>query len=289
MKLLSAFFFFILVSSCCGTNQIAQVGPTITVDPLIISVEDVKGKLSSTVENSIEASKEIDQIEGVQSDTVQVNQIEAFNHQAWNALLKKYVDAEGHVDYKGFNTDRALLKNYISKLGENMPNSNWTKEDKLAYWINAYNAMTVDLIIRNYPLKSIRDIDKPWDQRLWKLGDKWFNLDEIEHQILRKMNEPRIHFGIVCASYSCPKLLNEAYTSTKIEAQLTQSTRDFLSDSKRNSISENELNLSKIFQWFAKDFKSDGTLIEFLNTYSDIKISSNAKKKFKDYNWDLNE
>ena len=185
-------------------------------------------------------------------------------------------------------TEKTLL-NYITVLGENMPNDSWSKADKLAYWINAYNAMTIDLIIRHYPLKSIKDIKNPWDQRLWKLGDKWYDLSEIEHNILRKMDEPRIHFAIVCASFSCPKLLNNAFTPKDIEAQLTQATNVFLNDSTRNIISENSLELSKIFQWFTTDFKQNGSLIDFLNKYSDIKISNNAKKRFKDYNWNLNE
>ena len=103
------------------------------------------------------------------------------------------------------------------------------------------------------------------------------------------MDETRIHFAIVCASYSCPKLLNEAFKADTIEAQLTNATRQFLSDSERNTISENSLELSKIFQWFSKDFKQNGSLIDFINQYSGIKISENAKIKYKDYNWDLNE
>jgi len=121
------------------------------------------------------------------------------------------------------------------------------------------------------------------------LGAKWYNLNEIEHQILRKMNEPRIHFAIVCASYSCPKLRNKTYTAADLENQLTSVTKAFLNDPERNFISENNLELSKIFQWFAKDFKQNGSLIDFLNRYSDIQISENSKKKFKDYNWTLNE
>ena len=103
------------------------------------------------------------------------------------------------------------------------------------------------------------------------------------------MDEPRIHFAIVCASFSCPKLQNEAFTSVNLEKQLTSATKEFLNDSKRNEISASNLKLSKIFQWFAKDFKQEGSLIDFLNQYSDIKISPNAKKRFMDYNWDLNE
>ena len=169
-----------------------------------------------------------------------------------------------------------------------MPNDTWKKEDKLVYWINAYNAMTVDLILRNYPLQSIKDIKDPWEQRLWKLGDKWYNLEEIEHQILRKMDEPRIHFAIVCASFSCPKLQNEAFTASNLEAQLTNATKEFLSDKNRNNISENDLKLSKIFKWFKKDFEQNGSLIDFLNRYSGISISEKVNKSYLDYNWDLN-
>lgn len=214
---------------------------------------------------------------------------EAFDHSQWDALLKKHVSKQGNVNYKGFKKDWRALKEYIVSLGKNMPNASWRNADKLAYWINAYNALTVDLIVRSYPVKSIKDISNPWNQRLWKLGDKWYDLDEIEHKILRKMDEPRIHFAIVCASYSCPKLLNEAFAANALESQLTQVTKSFLADETRNSISENEIKLSKIFQWFSKDFEKNGPLIDFLNQYSEIKISPQAKKRFKNYNWDLNE
>jgi len=182
-----------------------------------------------------------------------------------------------------------LLSNYIKSLSINTPTDIWTKEDKLSYWINAYNAMTVDLILRHYPIKSIKDIEKPWDQRHWKLGNKWYNLNDIEHKILRKMNEPRVHFAMVCASVSCPKLLNQAFTSPNLDKQLTDVTKAFLNDSTKNNLSQNSLKLSKIFQWFAKDFKENGSLIDFLNQYSKTKISVKAKKDFKNYNWNLNE
>ena len=211
------------------------------------------------------------------------------DHSSWNNLLKKYVTIDGKVNYKGFKADESELKKYIIYLGTHSPNNTWSKEEQLAYWINAYNALTVDLIIRHYPVKSIKDIKNPWEQRLWKLGEKWYNLDDIEHQILRKMDEPRIHFAIVCASFSCPKLLNEAFEASKIEAQLTNAIKDFLSDTSRNEISENSVKLSKIFQWFSKDFKQNGSVVDFINIYTDIDISPKAKISFKDYNWDLNE
>jgi hypothetical protein len=232
----------------------------------------------------------------VMEDTTEFNQILTKRfisiHELWNELLGKHVSDDGIVNYKSFKTEHKKLLDYIYVLNlgykyDNLKSLN--KEEKLSYWINAYNALTIDLILRHYPLNSIKDINNPWDQRLWKFGEKWLNLNNIEHEILRKMNEPRIHFAIVCASVSCPKLQNEAFEASKLETQLTQTTKAFLADSKRNNITENDLELSKIFQWFVKDFKQNGSLIDFLNKYSDVKISSKAKITYKDYNWNLNE
>lgn len=213
-------------------------------------------------------------------------------HELWNELLKSHVTDKGNVDYKSLKRNHTKLLDYIHVLDLVQKDANFnsiSRAEKLAYWINAYNAMTVDLILRNYPVKSIKDIKDPWKQRHWKLGNKYYNLDEIEHEILRSMDEPRIHFAIVCASYSCPKLQNNAFIASNIEQQLTKATKEFLSDPERNAISQNNLELSKIFQWFAKDFKQNGSLIDFLNKYAEVQISKNAKKRFKDYSWDLNE
>lgn len=214
---------------------------------------------------------------------------DGFNHSVFNELLLKHVSNQGKVNYSGFKADRKYLISYINTLGNNIPDNVWTREAKLAYWINAYNALTIDLIIRNPEIKSIKDIKDPWNQRLWKLGEKWYNLDEIEHQILRKMNEPRIHFAIVCASVSCPKLENKAFTASELDNQLNNATREFLSDPSKNNLSSDRVELSRIFKWFAKDFKQGQTLIGFLNRYSDIEISQKASINFKDYDWDLND
>ncbi|MFD1062201.1 DUF547 domain-containing protein [Winogradskyella litorisediminis] len=206
-----------------------------------------------------------------------------------NNILNTYVSAKGEVNYSKIKNNSTDLDIYIDYISENLPEESWSKNEKLAYWINAYNALTIDLILRNYPVNSIKDIKDPWDQRLWKFGNKWINLNQIEHEILRKMEEPRIHFAIVCASYSCPKLQNSAFTGENLEVELTKATQDFLADTNRNIISSDELQLSKIFKWFRKDFETNGSLIDFLNTYSEIEISSNAKKSFLDYDWDLND
>jgi hypothetical protein len=213
-----------------------------------------------------------------------------FNHNAWNDLLQKYVSEEGLVDYAGLKEDSQKLLFYLYDLRENPPTDDWTREEKLAFWINAYNAMTIDLILESYPArKGIKNIRNPWKQRRWKIGETVYNLDTIEHDILREMNEPRIHFAINCASFSCPPLLNEAFTAEKLEQQLAKVTKAFITDSKRNTITKDVLEISKIFKWFSKDFTKNGSLIDFLNQYSTIKISQDADIDYKDYDWSLNE
>ena len=284
MKYLQIFFIILLFTACSGTKQI------------VVNTPKVETPKAPQIADSISKETEVPQISTPKTVEIKEDEVtpisrnpEAFDHTSWNNLLLKHVSETGNVNYINFKTDRKVLLNYISSLSENIPNDSWAKKDKLSYWINAYNAITIDLILRNYPIKSIKDIKDPWDQRLWKLGNKWFNLSDIEHDILRKMDEPRIHFAIVCASYSCPKLQNEAFTALNLEEQLTNVTKEFLSDSDRNEISEIELKLSKIFQWFTKDFKQNGSSIDFLNQYSEVQISENAKIKYQYYNWDLNE
>lgn len=213
---------------------------------------------------------------------------EVFDHSGFHALLQKNVSPQGKVNYQAFKRDRTVLRMYLFALGKYTPNKMWSKQEKLAYWINAYNAMTIDLIIRNQPIGSIKDIDNPWKQSLWKLGGAMYNLDTIEHQILRKMGDPRIHFAINCASFSCPILLNEAFTANSVDTQLDALTKRFVNDTQRNTITPKAITISKIFKWFSKDFKKNQTLIEFLNTYAAITIDQNATINYMDYNWELN-
>jgi hypothetical protein len=212
------------------------------------------------------------------------------DHSTWNILLQKHVDGDGFVDYKGFRNDRIQLTNYLKYLSDNVPNGNWTVQEQLAYYINLYNALTVELILENYPVESIKDIRSPWGRSIIKLGEESYSLGDIEHNILRKMNEPRIHFAINCASYSCPNLLNEAFIASKIEAQLEFVTKSFINGNK-NDISSTNVNLSKIFKWYKKDFILNGKkdLIGYINQYRNTKIASDAIIDYLDYNWNLNE
>ena len=142
------------------------------------------------------------------------------SHEIWNGLVQKYASKDGKVNYKGFIQDSVLFNKYLTILKNNHPNDkNWNEAEQLAYWINAYNAYTVKLIIDNYPLKSIKDIKKGlpfinsvWDIKFIKIEGATYDLNNIEHSILRtKYNEPRIHFAINCASFSCPNLRPEAF------------------------------------------------------------------------------
>jgi hypothetical protein len=215
--------------------------------------------------------------------------VDTIDHSLWDGLLKKHVDNEGLVDYAKFRNDGASLKVYLDHLAENPISHTATKEERLAYYINLYNAGTVHLILENYPLKSIKDIFRPWGKDRLFIGDKEYSLAEIEHGILRKMDEPRIHFAINCASFSCPKLRNEAYKAIEMEAQLEKATIDFINDSSKNKISKDLVQLSKIFKWYKGDFNENGSLIDYLNRYSHISLSDGAKITFLNYDWRLNE
>lgn len=222
------------------------------------------------------------------------------SHQIWDQLLKANVSSSGIVNYKGFIKEKAKLEQYLKLISENAPDrKTWSKQEQLAYWINAYNAFTVKLIVDNYPVKSIRDlgpelkiplIKDVWHYKFFKIGGVESSLDEIEHSILRKeFEEPRIHFAVNCASVSCPPLLNEAFMASKLEAQLDKVARGFINDSSRNKITADNAQISSIFSWFKGDFTKKGSLIDFLNLYSKVKIKPTAKISHLDYNWNLNE
>lgn len=221
-------------------------------------------------------------------------------HKQWTELLQKHVDENGNVNYIGFKRDSTLLNNYSDMLIKNPPDEEkWSDNEQIAYWINVYNAFTIKLIITHYPLESIKDIgstiqipfvNSPWDIKLIEINGEKLDLNYVEHTILRKkFNEPRIHFAINCASFSCPKLRREAFSAEKLNSQLNEQAIDFINDPKRNIISEDHASLSKIFSWFKSDFSKNGSLIEYLNTYSKVTLKFNSKISYMDYDWSLNE
>ena len=219
-------------------------------------------------------------------------------HEIWNSLLQKHVSPDGQVNYKGFIQDSLLFQKYLQLLSNHHPNKkNWSAEERLAYWINAYNAFTVKMIADHYPVKSIKDIkngipfvNTVWDIKFIKIEGQEFDLNNIEHGIIRKrFKEPRIHFAVNCASISCPRLRNEAYHAEQLDAQLADQTRYFINQSGKNKITSDRLELSKIFSWFKGDFKdTHGSVINFLNEYAAIPIDKNAEISYKEYDWNLN-
>ncbi|TVZ53079.1 DUF547 domain-containing protein [Dokdonia sp. Hel_I_53] len=267
------------------------------VDNKIEEVIIVKTELPEAVE-AVEAVEVVEVVEKVEVQEIlpetkslpnsKKDTLNTLNHDLFNALLRAHVNSNGDVNYNGFKKNWSKLTAYIANLGANLPTDEWSKNKKLAYWMNAYNAMTIDLILRHQPLESIKDIKNPWDQRFWKLGDKYYNLNEIEHDILRKMGDARIHFGINCASVSCPPLLNEAFTASKVNSQLHTLTTRFINDPVRNKITPDVVEISMIFKWFSKDFKTAGSVVDYLNKYANTKINPSARVRYKDYNWLLN-
>jgi hypothetical protein len=238
-------------------------------------------------------------------------------HAAWNELLADWVSptTEGHntrVDYAAARNQREALKRYLDSLAAVDPQTyaDWPADRRLAFLINAYNAWTVELILRQEPgLDSIRDIggwlQSPWDIPLAHLLGRERSLDDIEHRMIRGprgFGEPRIHFAVNCASVGCPALRREAYTAEDLEAQLEAQTRQFLSDRSRNGWRDDTLYLSPLFKWYREDFESDwrgtGSLEAFLLRYADA-LGSNAGQRealrrgsvrirYTDYDWALN-
>ena len=223
------------------------------------------------------------------------------SHEIWDKLLKKHVTSAGKVDYQGFMKDSTELNKYLAMLSSNSPNNkNWRRDIKKAYWINAYNAFTVQLIIRNYPVESIKDLtpggvtipklNSPWTIKFFKIDGEEYNLDRIEHKILRKQfADPRIHFAINCAAKSCPKLRNEAYTADKLHEQLEDQATYFINNQNKNMIAEDKADISQIFTWFKGDFTREGSLIDYLNRYSKVQIKPDAEITYNEYDWYLNE
>ncbi len=227
------------------------------------------------------------------------------DHKPFDRLLQAHV-SDGVVDYGGFEGETTALDAYLATLAA-ADLSSASREEKLAFYINAYNACTVRLILRHLgEVTSIRDIDKPWDTKEWTLAGETLSLNEVEHKkLLEGLREPRIHFAIVCASIGCPDLAGRAYTAENIDAELDMAARKFLQSNKHVRTSQSgglwgktyRLELSQIFNWFKGDFTDGGKapLTEFVVKYTDPETAafirehgSRLKISFLDYDWNLN-
>lgn len=216
-------------------------------------------------------------------------------HAELDAAMKQYV-VNGMVDYAGLKANRSGLDAYIEKTGAVSESdfNGWSEDQQLAFLINVYNAETIQLVLDNYPLKSIRDIGNfistAQDKKEVVLFGKKTTLNYVEHDLLRaNYSEPRIHFSIVCAAVSCPELRSEAFVADRLEAQLADQALTFLGDKSKNEFKGGTLYLSKIFDWFEGDFTGGGkSLQDYVNPWFGDDVSK-AKVKFNDYDWSLNK
>ncbi len=220
-------------------------------------------------------------------------------HDLWETELQRYVDEEGWVDYEAWNANEAGLDAYIALLSANHPNKkNWSDDEQLAYWINAYNAYTVKLVLDHWPLKSIKDIrpdgkgfiNSVWDIKFIEIEGHEYDLNNIEHGIIRpKFEDNRIHVAVNCASVSCPPLINRAYRAASLDAQLDAQVEAFLKSS-RNDLSDSQApKLSSIFKWYGPDFKwNGGSLEKFVATHSDYVLPKGVAWQYLDYDWGIN-
>jgi len=231
----------------------------------------------------------------------------AFDFSGWDALLKNYVEPKtidgvplNAVNYQKLGKD-PIYKMLIKDLEGSSLSKVTTREEKLAFWINVYNIMAAKMVLDNYPVDSIKDAGSffrsVWKKSVGTVAGKTRTLNDIEHEILRKMGEPRIHVAIVCASVSCPDIRPEAYTPESLNQQLDDQVRTFLANSQKGLRLEennNRLYISSIFKWFEEDFEPRGGVVTFLAPYAPESTkgklkSTSLKIKYMDYNWDLNE
>lgn len=232
--------------------------------------------------------------------------MDQIDHSLFDQLLREYVDGQGNVAYaawKASDRSRGQLTAYLNRLSAADLQAQSSKEARLAFWINAYNALTIHGILREYPTTSIRNhTARFYGYNIWQdlqlvVGGSQFGIEQIEHEVLRKMGEPRIHFAIVCASISCPRLRNEAYTAARLEEQLSTNAREFFANPAnfRYDTRQQRFYLSSILKWFARDFGSDQAerlrnLSPYLPQSAVAAAQSNGVRvSYLRYDWGLND
>jgi hypothetical protein len=248
-------------------------------------------------------------------------------YQSYNQVLKEFVDEDGMVDYRGLKNDAGDLEAFLEKLGgvEKDKFAELGVKVRVAYWLNAYNAITLKAIIDHHPLprqadglsalrfpdNSIRQIDGVWKDLKWNVVGGKKTLHEIEHEVLReRYNAPRIHLALVCAAMSCPELRQEPYVGPRLIAQLNDQGREFFSqpDKFRIDRAESTVYISPIFDWFKEDFvksykpetgfeghgDEERAVLNFITRYLDENDARYLRHgefdiEWLDYDWSLNE
>ena len=225
-----------------------------------------------------------------------------FDHSLFDQVLKKYVDDQGLVDYNGIARD-PLFSEYLEKL-ETARVESLSRDGQLAFWINAYNAVMIEIVIKMKPKRSVRETFFPglWtSKRIFEprentVANRSVSPDDMENEYLRKgFRDPRIHFAIICASMSCPPLPRTAYTEENVQARLEEETRKYLNSRRgiRIEAEENTLDVSKLFDWFKEDFlQKAGSVEAYIRPYLDESARAFLDRRptisFLGYDWALN-
>lgn len=231
------------------------------------------------------------------------------DHSAWTRLLQNHLSpaASGvaRVDYKAFagaSGDRAALKSYLSSLAKTQV-STLNRAEQMAYWINLYNALTIEVVLDHYPVASIRDIDispglfgsGPWGKQLIAVEGEALTLNDIEHRILRPIwKDPRLHYAVNCASIGCPNLQAKAWTGATLEQMLDQAARQYINDPRGVTVQNGKVTVSRIFDWFIEDFGgSEKSVLSHLKLYAEpgLKAQLDQAGGLEDtaYDWSLNQ
>ncbi|MEX0694390.1 MAG: DUF547 domain-containing protein [Rhodospirillales bacterium] len=228
------------------------------------------------------------------------------DHQLWDRFLKSYVKVDpgglNRFDYAAVDTgDRKVLQDYLGALGQT-PVSSLNRGEQQAFWINLYNALTVQVVLDHYPVKSIRDIDispglfsdGPWGKKLITIEGEPVSLDDVEHRILRPIwKDPRLHYAVNCASVGCPDLVAEAYTARTMDSQLTANAHAYINSRRGVRIDGESMIVSSIYDWFQVDFGgSEKGVIAHLRHYArgDLKQALARAQEIEgyQYDWSLN-
>jgi len=229
------------------------------------------------------------------------------DHAVWDRLLRTHVrahaDGVSRFDYAGLQaTDRAALDGYVAALSAT-PVSTLNRNEQFAYWINFYNALTIQVVVGHYPVDSIRDIDispglfasGPWGKKLVAVEGETLSLDDIEHRILRPIwRDPRIHYGVNCASIGCPNLIATAYTAENMDSLLTENARAYVNHPRGAVVEDGALTVSKIYSWFDEDFGgNEAGVIAHLRDYAGPELLARLRDiddvADYEYDWALND
>ncbi len=232
------------------------------------------------------------------------NAVSRLNHVAWDYLLDTYLRRSGNANLFAYGAvtpeDKALLDEYVASLA-GVPISRYARDEQLAYWINFYNALTVKVVLDNYPVKSIREIDSflrlggPWDEKRVAVEGQALSLDDVEHRIIRPIwRDPRVHYALNCAAKGCPNLPAVAFTARNTDALLDAGARAYINDSRGARLNGRDLYVSSLYKWYREDFGGNEAgvlahLMQYAAPALRARLAEVKRIAGDGYDWDLND